>query len=285
MERAISGQHGRVAGYLPIGRVGHSRFNAIVHVARLAFHCYRQRDGQLAIGVQHAFLFLLLGLVVGIVFGTALIGCLVGVAAVVRVFLVPPVMLRGVNHVLHLRIRHRLAKEIARIDHRLNLVSLQDALRRRSNFHLVFRLLVLLHVEAALVYLCPIAGNSDAVVAKPRVGCQRQVSSHSAMSADGQLLGENRLVISVRYREFHSLYGGKNLLVVLLLANHGFDVNGVSGPVDGPVRIDIGQQVGRPILPEPITPRSDNRHVLPVPRQNPHVVDGLSADGIRRQRS
>ena len=105
------------------------------------------------------------------------------------------------------------------------------------------------------------------------------------MSADGQLLGENRLVIRVRYREFHSLYGGKNLLVVLLLANHGFDVNGVSGPVDGPVRIDIGQQVGRPILPEPITPRSDNRHVLPMPRQYQNVVNSLPSVEVGGQRS
>ena len=123
VEGTVGGQHRGVAGHFAIGRVGNSRLNAVIHIARLGFHGHRQRDGQLAIGVEHAFLFLLLGLVPGIV-RFALIGLLLRILARVRVFLVPPVMLRGMNHVLHLHIGNRLAKEVARIDHRLNLVSL-----------------------------------------------------------------------------------------------------------------------------------------------------------------
>ena len=62
-ERSICRQHRGVPADFAIRRVGHARLYAVILVVVLAIDCDGQRNREPAIGVQHAFVLLLLGFV------------------------------------------------------------------------------------------------------------------------------------------------------------------------------------------------------------------------------
>ena len=57
------------------------------------------------------------------------------------------------------------------------------------------------------------------------------------MRGDGQVLREDRLVVSIGYLQFEGFLLWQQQRVVLLAAHHGLDVNRVARPVDRPIRI------------------------------------------------
>ncbi len=138
---------------------------------------------------------------------------------------------------------------------------------------MVLRLLVLLYIKAAIAAAGLAASDyAQAVVAQRRIRRQYQVRRRRSMRRNRHILRHHRLAIGVIYRQLHRLLVRQIQRVVLLLADDCLDVDRVPRPVNGPVGVDIGLHL-RPCFPaESITPRSYQRRVVPMPRQNPNVL-------------
>ena len=151
-EAAVSGERETVAGYFAIAGVGHARFNAIHQVLLLAVNARRHRDLQFAVSVERAALLGLLIAAVGVIILGIGVVALIAFAAGIRLIFIFVVahrpIGRSVYHPLHLCVRHRLAKVIARVDGCLDRLPLQYARRLRRHLHRVLGLLVILNREA-----------------------------------------------------------------------------------------------------------------------------------------
>src|ERR1035437_819923 len=151
-EAAVSGERETVSRNFTVAGVGHPRFDAIGHVVFLAVDLRRNRNLQLAVGVERAGLLTLQLSAVSVIalwivsFG--IIALLICAGLVVAFGASHRPIRRGVHHPRYLRIRDRLAKVIARVDRRLDRLPLQNARSLRRHLHLVLRLLVVLHRKA-----------------------------------------------------------------------------------------------------------------------------------------
>ena len=154
-EAAVGCERESVTRDLAIAGIGDARFNAIDQVLLLAVDLGRNRDLQLAVGIERAALLLFLIAAVGVAF-VAVIGVVGHIAAFSLVAAVGLVVIvrashrpvgRRVHHPFDLGIGDRLAEVVARVDGRLDRLALQHARRLRRDLHRVFRLLVLLNRE------------------------------------------------------------------------------------------------------------------------------------------
>ena len=151
-EAAVGRQREAVTRDFAIARVGHARLDAIDQVLLLAVDLGRNRNLQLAVGVERAALLALLLATVGVIalwiVTVGIIALLICAGFVVAFVASHRPVGRGVHHPLHLGVGDRLAKVVARVDGRLDRLPLQHARRLRRHLHLVLRLLVVLHREA-----------------------------------------------------------------------------------------------------------------------------------------
>ena len=179
-EGTIGGQHRRMSGDLAIGCIGHPRLDAIVLIVVLGVEGRRQRDREPPIGVEHALMLLLLGLPPRVIRFAGVLTFPAFRIISLGFILAPPIMRRGMHHVLDFGVGHRFAEEVTRLDGGLNGIALKDALHSRLHSHLVLRLLVFLDVEVARATHIA-ARELDIVEAQRRIGFQSQIRRHGSM--------------------------------------------------------------------------------------------------------
>ena len=165
-EGAVGRQEAAAAGDLAVSGIGYAGLHRVVEIGmRLALgvDVRGHLDDQRAVRVELAgllgfFIPCIVVRVAGVRVGA------VGVARGVVFVLAPPVVTLVVDAILHRRIRHRLAKEVARVDGDRHGRAFQHALQVRRHLHAILGLAVVFHVEAAgdLVVL-PVA-DADGVI-------------------------------------------------------------------------------------------------------------------------
>src|SRR5664280_928963 len=160
-EAAISRERETVSRNFAVAGVGHARLDAIGYVVLLAVDLRRNRNLQLAVGVERAALLALLLPAVSVIafwivsFG--IIALLICASLVVALGAPHRPIRRSMHHARHLRVCDGLAKVIARVDRRLDRLPLQHPRRLRRHLHLVLRFLV------CLLYTSDAADEEDSV--------------------------------------------------------------------------------------------------------------------------
>ena len=232
---------------LAVARVGHPRLDAIGQVLLLAVNLRRNRNLQLAVGVERpAVLALLFSAVrvsalwivsVGIVALLIRAGFLVAFVAPHR-----PVR-RGVHHPLHLGIRDGLAKVIARVNRRLDRLALQHARWLRRHLHLVLGFLVVLHRKAGALDVALAHLHREVIEPEISLGGDHVIPFRRAHVGELHGLRPDGFVVA-RIAQFQLQLAAlrNDVTAHRLRANDGFEMHRIAGPIHRPIGVGVATQ-------------------------------------------